>query len=73
MKTKTLVQALVELALSAQEKQTKEALEQLNKLSETPETIELKKRLAASDQKINQQCRTIIKADRIFQKLNNNL
>lgn len=68
MRKLNLTQAIVELARDAQIKQTKEVLQLIKDLPETPEIMQLKDRLRIADLKINKQLDFILRVDRLANK-----
>lgn len=60
--------AIVELARDAQLKQTKEVLQMIKDMPQTPEIELLKERLRIADLKINKQLDFILRVDRIAKK-----
>lgn len=68
-KEKSLIEAIVKIALDAQRISTREALEKLNSLPQTPEIKKLRNRLFESDRKIEHQCRSVLGVNRKIQKM----
>lgn len=68
-KEKDLIEAIVKLALDAQRISTRQALEKLNSLPQTPDVTKLRNRLLEADRKIELQCRYVLRVTRNIQKM----
>jgi len=68
-KENDLIEAIVKLALDAQRISTRQALEKLNSLPQTPDVTKLRNRLLEADRKIELQCRYVLRVTRNIQKM----